>query len=148
MYIDSADVAFTTFINLFNQLYDKYFTIITKKITKKTILKPWITNEMVVQIKYKHDLARLYSKGRIDKQSYTGFKNRLTKHLRQTKLEYFANEFSKKQGDIKGTWQVINKSIKNRTKNKNIIIKDNGHIVNKKIYLISLLNILLQFHII
>ena len=85
MHIHSADVAFTTFINSFNQLYDKYFTIITKKITKKTLLKPWITNAMVEQIKYKHDLARLYNKGIIDKQSYTGFKNILTKNLRQAK---------------------------------------------------------------
>ena len=132
MSMQSADVAFTTFINSFNQLYDKYFTIITKKITKKTLLKPWVTNEMVDQIKYKHALARLFNKGRIDKKSYTDFKNRLTKVLREAKTEYFANEFSKKEGDIKGTWQVINKSIKNRTKNKNIVIKENGHTVNKK----------------
>ena len=130
--MQSADVAFTAFINSFNQLYDKYFTIITKKITKKTLLKPWITNEMVDQIKYKHALARLYNKGRIDKKSYTNFKNRLTKVLREAKIEYFANEFSKKEGDIKGTWQVINKSIKNRTKNKNIVVKENEYIVNKK----------------
>ena len=132
MSMHSADVAFTTFINSFNQLYDKYFTIFTKKITRKTLLKPWITNEMVEQIKYKHALARLYNKGRIDKTSYTDFKNKLTKVLRQAKIEYFANEFSKKEGDIKGTWQVINKSIKNRSKNKNVVIKENGHIVNKK----------------
>ena len=68
MHIHSAEVAFTTFINSFNQLYEKYFTIITKKITNKTLQKPMITNTMVEQIKYKHDLARLYNKGRIDKQ--------------------------------------------------------------------------------
>ena len=132
MCIQSADVAFTTFINSFNHLYDKYFTLITKKLTKKTLLKPWITSELIEQIKYKHDLSRLHKKGRIDKESYTHFKNRLTSVLRQAKLTYYANEFSKKEGDIKGTWQVINKSIKNRTKNKNVVIKENGHTVNKK----------------
>ena len=132
MNINSADVAFSTFINSFNQLYDKYFTVITKKITKKTLRKPWISNLLVDQIKYKHQLARLYNKGRIDKKSYTDFKNRLTKDLRQAKVNYYANEFSKKQGNIKGTWEVINKSIKNRTKSKNIVIKENGHVVGKK----------------
>ena len=63
---------------------------------------------MVEQIKYKHALARLYNKGRIDKTSYTDFKNKLiTKVLRQAKKEYFANEFSKKEGDIKDHGRLL-----------------------------------------
>ena len=35
MHMESAEAAFATFFNTFNQLYDKYFPIITKNVTKK-----------------------------------------------------------------------------------------------------------------
>ena len=50
MHMESAETAFATFFNTFNQLYDKYFPIITKNVIKKTLRKPWIKNTMVEQI--------------------------------------------------------------------------------------------------
>ncbi|CAL4115926.1 unnamed protein product [Meganyctiphanes norvegica] len=87
---------------------------------------------MVDQIKYKNDLARLCDKGRIDKETYTNYRNRLTTALREAKAEYYANEFSKNKGNIKGTWEVINKNIKNKTKFNNVVIKENDHILDQK----------------
>ena len=56
------------FLNMFNQLYDKYFHIIIKKGTKKTLLKPWVTSAMIEKIKRKHNLAKLAKRGKIDKK--------------------------------------------------------------------------------
>ena len=132
MHMESAEAAFATFFNTFNQLYDKYFPIITKNVTKKTLLKPWITNMMIEQIKHKHNLARLADKGRIDKKSYTDFKNKLTKDLREAKAKYYASEFTKNKGDIRGTWKIINKNIKNQVRSKKVVIKTNGVILDQK----------------
>ena len=132
MHMESAEAAFATFFNTFNQLYDKYFPIITKNVTKKTLLKPWITNTMIEQIKHKHSLARLVDKGRIDKKSYTDFKNKLTKDLREAKAKYYASEFTKNEGDIRGTWKIINKNIKNQVRSKQVVIKKNGVILDQK----------------
>ena len=112
IYIHSSEIAFTSFFTTFNQLYDKYFPIITKKVTKKSLLKPWVTDNMAKQIKHKHNLAKMANKGRIDKKIYTNFKNNLTKELRTAKATYYTNEFSKNNGDIRGTWRVINNNIK------------------------------------
>ena len=73
--IKSAEVAFTTFFTTFNQFYDKYFPIVTKSITRKTLLKPWITNVRIKRINYKNKLAKLSKKGEIPKKSYTDLKN-------------------------------------------------------------------------
>ena len=36
----------------------------------------------------------------------------LTNEFRQAKAKYYENEFLNKQGDIKGTWKIINKNIR------------------------------------
>ena len=87
---------------------------------------------MVEQIKHKHYLARLSDKGSINRSIYTDYKNRLTKDLREAKASYFANEFYKNKGDIKGTWEIINKNIKSKARFQNITIKENDVTLSKK----------------
>ena len=112
--MESAETAFTTFFNIFNQIYDKYFPIIIKNVTKKSLQKPWITNSMTEKIKRKHYLAKSANTGKIDKKIYSDFRNNLTKELREAKAKYYNNEFSKNKGDIRGTWKIINKNIKKK----------------------------------
>ena len=52
--------------------------------------------------------------------------------MRQAKATHYENEFSNKQGDIKGTWQIINKNIKNQVRSHEIIIQDDGVRLDKK----------------
>ena len=128
----SAQNAFTKFFNEIHYLYDKHFPIITKTVTKKSLNKPWVTDAFVEQIKYKHDLAKLFNRDIIDKKTYTDYKNRLTKDLREAKARYFASEFHKNQGKIKGTWKIINNNIKSKARFQNIIIKENNITVSQK----------------
>ena len=52
--------------------------------------------------------------------------------MREAKAIYSNNEFYKNKGDIKGTWAVINRNIKSKTKSRNVIIKENDVIVSQK----------------
>ena len=72
------------------------------------------------------------NKGRIDKKIYTNFKNNLTKELRTAKATYYTNEFSKNNGDIRGTWKVINNNIKNKVRSQKIIIMENDNTLGHK----------------
>ena len=110
----------------------QFFPIIIKKVTKKSLSKPWVTDILVEQIKHKHYLARLSDKGSINRSIYTDYKNRLTKDLREAKASYFANEFYKNKGYIKGTWEIINKNIKSKARFQNITIKENDVTLSKK----------------
>ena len=87
---------------------------------------------MIEKSKLKNKLAKLSRKGKIPKKEYTDIKNVLTNELRQAKAQYYENDFFKKQGDIKGTWKIINKNIKNQVKSHEIIIEDNGLCLNKE----------------
>ena len=42
------------------------------------------------------------------------------------------NQFSKSKGDVKGTWKIINKNIKNQVSYKKVIIKENGILLDQK----------------
>ena len=44
----------------------------------------------------------------------------------------YYNEFSKNKGDIRGTWKIINKNIKNKAKSHKLVIKDNDITINQK----------------
>ena len=111
-HIENAPEAFSKFILIFDQLYNKHFPIVTKTITRKSIQKPWVTDALVRKIKIKNNLLKLTNKGIVKREIYTRFKNILTTLLRQAKSNYFDNEFEKCGGNVKKTWNIINNNIK------------------------------------
>ena len=129
-YIDSAPEAFTNFFLIFDQLYNKYFPIVTKKLTRKSILKPWITDSLVRKIKIKGNLLKLSTKGVVDRDIYNRFRNSLTTQIRQAKATYFDKEFDKCGGNVKKTWNIINANIKNRVKNTKISIQEENRLLD------------------
>ena len=130
--LNNASEAFSKFYLTFNELYDKYFPIVSKVATKKAILHPWITECLVKRIKIKENLCKLSLKGRIDRDTYTRFRNKLTTFIRKAKAEYHDKEFVKCEGDVKKTWKLINDTIKNKLKNNNITIKEDNHTIEEK----------------
>ena len=91
--ITSANDAFTIFFDIFNELYNKNFPIVTKIVSKKSILKPWVTESLVRRIKIRDRLGRLASKGRIDREVFTRFRNQITAQLRKAKAKHYESEF-------------------------------------------------------
>ena len=128
--ITSANDAFTIFFNIFNELYNKNFPIVTKIVSKKSILKPWVTESLVKRIKIRERLGRLVRRGGIDNEDFNRFRNQVTAQLRKAKAKYYESEFQKTEGDIKGTWKLINNSIKKQFKCKKISISDDDGIIN------------------
>ena len=129
--VDTAAEAFTKFLSLFDLLYDKYFPIVTKLVPRKSLLKPWITDDIIRRIDIKNSLSKLASKGRIDPKVYSRFKNKVTSQIRRAKAQYYDQEFVKCEGDVKKTWKIINNNIRNKIKNHNITIHENNQIVER-----------------
>ena len=88
-------------------------------------MKPWVTESLANRIKIRDKLARLANKGRINKEIYTGFRNILTTQLRNAKSNYFKSEFTKYDGNIKKTWEIINSNIRKTFRENTINLKDN-----------------------
>ena len=128
--IDNAQQAFTHFFEIFNSLYDKYFPIVTKLVKEKSLLKPWVSENLVRRIKIRDNLARKYNKGRIARDTYTRFRNKLTSQLRTAKSNYFKSEFAKCHGNGKKTWAIINNNIRKTIRTNNVKLKENENFLN------------------
>ena len=115
---------------IFDQLYNKHFPIVTKTLTRKSILKPWVSDSLVRKIKIKGNLLKLSNKGIVNREIYNRFKNNLTTQLRQAKANYFDKEFDKCEGNVKKTWNMINKNIKTRSNNAKIDIREGDNLIN------------------
>ena len=120
--------AFDKFFELLNNLYNKYFPIKTKIVTNKSLRHPWVTEILVRSIKKREKMSRLAKRGRIDRQVFIEFRNLVTKQLREARANYYNDEFSNCNGNIKKTWNIINKTIKKNNAKTNILIRENDNL--------------------
>ena len=118
------------FKKTFSDHYEKYFPVRTKSVNHKSTSKPWVTTILAKRIKIKDKLGELQKKGRIDRKVYKDFRNILTKQLEEAKTNFYHKEFNESNGNIKKTWEIINKTIKKKSFTNNINIIENGQIVN------------------
>ena len=121
--------AFTKFHMLIDELYNKYFPVRTKILSKKAQLKPWISQVLVNRIKIRDKLFKLSIKGRIDRNIYTQFRNLLTKQIRDAKATYFNNQFDNCKNDIRKTWKIINSNTRKKIRNSQIKIYENENVI-------------------
>ena len=128
--VDDAPRAFELFHTQFQKLYDKNFPVQCKTITRKSMLKPWVTSALSKKIKIRDNLCLLAKKGRVDRQVYKDFRNLLNKELKNAKALYHSKKFQNSNGNIKKTWDIINKSIKSRNFRSKIVLVENQNIVN------------------
>ena len=130
--VNDPKTAYTEFHILIEELYNKYFPIKTRIISKKSQSKPWITQVLVNRIKIRDKMCKLSNKGRIDRDIYKQFRNTLTQQIRDSKANYFNFQFDRCKNDIKKTWQIINKTTKKQKTAKQTIIYENENKVNIK----------------
>ena len=96
----------------------------------KSLLKPWVTEKLIKRIKIRDSLSRKVYKGKIDREIFTRFRNKLTAQLRTAKATYYQSEFAKCSGNGKKTWDIINKNIRKTLKSNIVNLKDNEDTVN------------------
>ena len=130
-HINDSARAFTLFYSKLNELYEKYFPVITKPARKKEMVNPWVTPTLAKHIDLRHKLGKLASRGRIDKDIYKRFRNKVTFELRKAKLSYYSNKFNDYKGDMKKTWGTINERIRKRKLHNKISLIDVDTIINE-----------------
>ena len=122
-----AKEEFSHFNEIFNELYNKYFPILTRKVTYKDETKPWISDILINQMKIRDKLYKLATRERISMQIYKDFRNQLTKRIKNAKAKYYEDEFKNSSLNIKKTWLTINSVIRKNKHNTSIeITDDNG----------------------
>ena len=130
------------FQNYLNITYHECFPEKSKIIKKHlTGSKPWITNGILTSIRKRLNLYKVWLQKRTDTslKKYKNFKNKLTRIIRISERSYYKEKFTEAKGNIKNTWTLLNKIIKNNKNDGNItrlnvndkIITDAADIANK-----------------
>ena len=98
--------------------------LITKTISFKNAIKPWITDKILTHIKKRQHYFILYRKNVITKKTYSNYRNFVTSLIRKAKKQYYEDKFYSARNDIKKTWRIINDVLRpNKIHKKQNIIK-------------------------
>ena len=114
---NDANVASNNFSLIFNNIFNKTFPLIVKKLKNSYPQKPYITDEIKSLIKQKNKLQRKFAKWPITyNEQYKQARNNVTQILKTAKNNYFKNKLSSCSGDSRGTWKVLNSILQNKSK--------------------------------
>ena len=90
----NADEKCNWFFNHFWELYCRDCPKNRKTIPIKSILKPWITNQIKRMADYKHYLFKQYKMQNIQFETYNSYENNLNRIIKKSKREYFFSNFN------------------------------------------------------
>ena len=117
---DDVDLELIDLLNTIMHYYNVHCPVRHKTRSFKSKLKPWITPEIVRDIKKRQNYHLLLKMNKIQDGVYKRFRNYVTKKIRAAKKNYYENKFNDCKDDIRKTWKLINEVIKPdfRPKNK------------------------------
>ncbi len=116
-----------------NQDYDELVSILTvkldtflpvKRIPISNDKKPWITHGIKASCKHKSKLFKLMCQGKVSKEQYNTYRNKLTSIIRLSKIKYYSSVFDNNPKNSKIAWKVINE-ITGKNANKNESLPNN-----------------------
>ena len=85
--LSSEDVneSFTHFERIVNGCFDQFCPVKFKRLSYKSLLKPWVDNEVRSVLKRRDNYYKLYKGGRMNKETYSVIRNQVTALLRRKK---------------------------------------------------------------
>ena len=129
---DDVNENFEIFIDTLNNLHNKHFPKVTKFISTKRLLNPWISSGILTSIKHKCNLFKMYKQGTISHFVYKQYRNLLTFLIRTAKQNYYNQIFCSFRNNTKKIWKTINEMRgKKRLKTKITTLNHNNLILDK-----------------
>ena len=115
------------FYDEIDRIYKACCPIRTKIISCEKFKKPWITSEILANIRTKYDLFKMYKNGLTTYEIFRNYKCELKRKLKKAKKDYFKYKFDSCQGDSASTWKLTNSILGNKKKsNSPTLINFNG----------------------
>ena len=97
-------------------IYDNSYPIVRRAVVNnRTENNEWLTPAIKACIKKKSKLYKMYLSGRIIRESYTFYANKLTSLLNRVRRLYYFKLFSRDPRNCSKTWLYINRLIGNST---------------------------------
>ena len=121
----------TNFMCKIYELYCSNFPIKTKYISKRKAMNPWCTPDLINLIDQKSTYFELYRLGMITKQENNRFKNKVRSKIEKAKIDYYNDLFENNMGNIRSTWETLNKLMNRKIKDKvPNSMNFNGNLIN------------------
>ena len=112
---DDTDAVITRLNDYILTTYNSCCPLKTKTLTQKGKEKPWINNDLKINIKRRQNVFALYKQNKISTNVCNRFRNRVTSQIRAAKKSYFHNMLNSVKSDTKKTWKIINNLIRSKT---------------------------------
>ena len=119
----NVDDGFETFYFRLLSLYDTHCPVITKHVSYKDDIKPWIDYDVKMKIKKRHNYHVLQRVGKMSREAYCRYRNMVTSEIRKKKMQYYNSKFSNFRNNLRETWKTINEVIKPNSGIKNFDFK-------------------------
>ena len=78
-HVNDVSVAFEEFIDVIMHYYNISCPVVTRNVSYKDILKPWIDDEVKREIRLKNSFLKLYGTGRMRRETYNRIRNEVVK---------------------------------------------------------------------
>ena len=123
------------FIETLDDIYKRCFPLKIKYVSNKRISKPWLTSEILKNIKLKSAYFKKLKLNLISDVFYKIFKNRLVNQVRRAKKNYCCSAFKKCKNDLKSTWNLIKSLVLNNKSEKSVrfLLINNNEITDHKL---------------
>ena len=110
---EQLNEAYKKFVEIFTELYEKYFPKRKFTIKPKTALSPWITNGIAKSSKQKQKLYEIFLKRHIpiNEANYKVCKNMFEMIKLKSKKWFYTQKLIKIQGNAKETWCIMKELI-------------------------------------
>ena len=115
---DDCSTSLNELTNIIDHEYKSCFPLISKTISYKNTIKPWISKEIISLIKKRHHYYTLFRKNIVTKNEYIDYRNFVTNRIKFAKKKYFEKKFNDVKNNIKETWKIINNVLKPNSNRK------------------------------
>lgn len=111
-----ADSMYDAFLSAITVLYKKHFPYVSRK-RNKASRKPWITSDLLDQIKFKNKLYWNFIKSKdvSEFQTFKSFRNRLNAKLKNAKQQYLLAHFNDAVKNTDLLWKRLNTLLRTRS---------------------------------
>lgn len=93
--------------------------VITKTVSYKNFLKPWIDGDTRAKIKKRSNYYILYKLGRMSRSEFNRYRNMVTSEIRTKKKLYYERKLREFGSDMRKSWRLINQLINCNGKQSN-----------------------------
>ena len=111
---NDVNISLNSLENLIFELYYRFCPIKTKTISIKQYSKPWITREILHNVKKRQAYFILFKQNKVDRNFYFNYRNFVTNLIRISKKQYFEYKFHQFKNNSRKMWEIINNVIGNR----------------------------------